>query len=78
MGSASKTQEEHEISPVVMRRGHSQYLFDKEKPVISYNSDKNIIKKFIDENFQDCDLIDFDREHLKANRGLKCKDNCYL
>ena len=46
-----------------MRRGHSQYLFDKEKPVISYNSDKNIIKKFIDENFQDCDLIDFDREH---------------
>ena len=50
------------------RHSFTPYEFDKSKPVISYNNEKEFLKKFIDDNFQDCELIDYDREHLLADR----------
>ena len=65
----AKNEEPSATAAAAMRRStHTPYEFDKSKPVIAYNNEKEFLKKFIDENFQDCELIDYEREHLLADR----------
>jgi len=44
------------------------FVFDPSKPLLKYTSECQVLKKFIDQHFKDCDLIDYDREHQLADR----------
>lgn len=74
----SSTKTEEPVTLASRRSSHTPYEFDKSKPVITYNNEKEFLKKFIDENFQDCELIDYEREHLLADRGQTCFDSGML
>jgi hypothetical protein len=38
-------------SAAASRSSYTPYEFDKSKPVIAYNNEKEFLKKFIDDNF---------------------------
>lgn len=50
----------------IYKRG--KYVPDKSKPMFPYDPNVKMLKKFIDKHFQDCELIDYDREHLLSDR----------
>ena len=45
------------------RSKREPYVPDRSKPTIPYEGERRFLKKFIAENFQDSELIDYDRAH---------------
>lgn len=45
------------------RSKREPYVPDRSKPMIPYEGERRFLKKFIAENFQDSELIDYDRAH---------------
>ena len=52
----------------LLERRTAPFIFDPLKPLLKYTSECQVLKRFIDEHFKDCDLINYDREHQLADR----------